>query len=66
MTLRGASSVVQKQSDLVYKLRDDLQKNLSKKELQELLEFNEIDIPAGESRVSDGWPSWCVLGTIKV
>ncbi|KAM7298231.1 poly [ADP-ribose] polymerase 1 [Ixodes scapularis] len=44
---------LKKQSDLVYKLRDDLQKNLSKKELQELLEFNEIDIPAGESRILD-------------
>lgn len=44
---------LKEQSDLVYKLRDNLQKNLTKKELQELLEFNNIDIPSGESRILD-------------
>ncbi|KAH7933704.1 hypothetical protein HPB49_015960 [Dermacentor silvarum] len=44
---------LKKQSDRVFKLRGDLQKNLSKKELQELLEFNSLDIPPGESRILD-------------
>ncbi|KAK8763975.1 hypothetical protein V5799_033404 [Amblyomma americanum] len=44
---------LKKQSDRVFKLRGDLQKNLTKKELQELLEFNELDIPPGESRILD-------------
>lgn len=44
---------LKKQSDLVFKLRDQLQKNLSKKELQELLEFNSQDVPPGESRILD-------------
>ncbi|XP_077528678.1 poly-(ADP-ribose) polymerase [Haemaphysalis longicornis] len=44
---------LKQQSDRVFKLRDALQKNLSKKELQELLEFNSLDIPPGESRILD-------------
>ena len=42
----------QEQSKLLWKVRDDLQKNCSLPELREMLEDNELSSQGGESSVS--------------
>lgn len=44
--------VVQEQSKLMWKYRDELKNNLSKSELQSLLLANDQKVPKGESNVS--------------
>jgi hypothetical protein len=44
-------AVVKVQSKLMYKYRDQLKKQLRKSEMQDLLEFNDQDVPVGEERV---------------
>ena len=43
----------QKQSKLLWKVRDDLQKNCSLPELREMLEDNGLNSQGGESSVSE-------------
>jgi len=42
---------IKKQNDLMYKYRDQLKKDLTKKDLMFLLKYNYQDIPSGEDRV---------------
>jgi hypothetical protein len=44
-------AAVKEQSKLMYKYRDQLKKELRKSEMQDLLEYNEQDVPVGEERV---------------
>ncbi|PSN54639.1 Poly [ADP-ribose] polymerase [Blattella germanica] len=44
---------VKEQSKLMYKIRDQLKKHLSKKDLQYLLESNDQEIPVGEDKLLD-------------
>jgi hypothetical protein len=44
-------AAVKEQSKLIYKYRDQLKKELRKSEMQDLLEYNEQDVPVGEERV---------------
>jgi hypothetical protein len=42
---------IKQQSKIMYKYRDQLKKELRKNDLQDLLEYNDQDVPAGEERV---------------
>jgi hypothetical protein len=44
-------AAIKEQSKLMYKYRDQLKKELRKSDLQDLLEFNDQDLPVGEERV---------------
>jgi hypothetical protein len=44
-------NAIKQQNKLIYKYRDQLKKELRKIELQELLEYNDQDIPVGDERV---------------
>jgi hypothetical protein len=42
---------IKEQSEEMYKYRDQLKKDLKKKDLQCLLEYNDQDVPAGKDKV---------------
>jgi hypothetical protein len=44
-------AAIKDQSKLIYKYRDQLKKELRKSDLQDLLEYNDQDVPVGEERV---------------
>ena len=46
------SKLYSEQNKIMYKYRDQLEKNLTKNELTELLQYNDQDVPAGQDRVS--------------
>lgn len=53
----------QEQNKLLWKVRDDLQKNCSLPELREMLEDNGLDTQGGESSVSEQhWTAWINRG----
>ena len=44
---------IKKQNEIMYKYRDELEKNLTKAELSALIEYNKQDPPTGPSNVSN-------------
>ena len=55
---------LQEQSQLIWKYRDDLQKHVSNNAMKILLELNDQNIPAGESKVDTIWQEYSLGGYI--
>jgi hypothetical protein len=51
MKLSKEDAEMKEQNKKMYKLRDQLKKELKKKDLQYLLEHNDQDVPVGEEKV---------------
>ncbi|XP_074645175.1 poly [ADP-ribose] polymerase 1-like [Tubulanus polymorphus] len=58
-------AALKKQSELLWKTRDDLQKTVSNNALKGLLEYNKQELPAGESRLLDRVSDGMVFGALK-
>ncbi|XP_065561172.1 poly [ADP-ribose] polymerase 1-like isoform X2 [Artemia franciscana] len=58
------SEILKKQSDLIYKFRDNLQQ-LSRNELQDLLEYNGQEIPSGNMAMMDRIADIMAFGALE-
>jgi hypothetical protein len=57
---------IKEQNKLMYKYRDQLKKDIVKKDLQYLLQYNDQDMPTGENEVCIAFRYLYVLQTICV
>ncbi|PNF21175.1 Poly [ADP-ribose] polymerase [Cryptotermes secundus] len=62
---KSSNAAIREQSKIMYKYRDQLKKELRKSDLQDLLEYNDQEVPVGEERMLDRLSDIMTFGALK-